>query len=259
MTDRHQSRPMYEYMVLDTVQATAADVSTANQAISLGDPLEFICNFPELRPGVSYRQAAVAGTAQVDTLTPTAPAADLQYDVKVQWYDFTSQSQREAFFSYVATAADTATTVCDAFRSQINTNPTVPIVATGTTTLVMTADVATFPVQYTFVSTGVNNMTVALTTPGVMPENTIPVLSTLEGLSASNFTTGNTYTRYRFTFDRLGTSANTQRVTNERIFDLFVDDGAGANYTALDGRLTEILGALNAGGTAVDPELLAVD
>lgn len=260
MAHRFTPRPMYSYEVYETIQAAAADVSVANSEISTGNPLEFLLKYVELTTD-SDSITAVTGTSQVTTLTVGAGVAvDLIYGVTIQWYDRTQQQTFQRPYYHVATATDTVTTVSDGIRDQINADPLVPIVVTGTVTIIMTADPANFPGVRSFISTLTSlggGFTSVATTAGVQEQGTKVALVN-EGLAAANFVDAAEYTRVRLTYYREAQANNTLKQNQYRIHDVFMNEGS-ANFAALAARWVEILNTFASGGAVVDPELLAVD
>jgi len=94
---------------------------------------------------VRYQKIAYsAGTAQVTTITPVLPATQYPGDIyTIKLIDLTTGTMPmlRKSFQVVHTGTDfTATTVGDAFRAQINADEDFAITASGTTTLILTAD-----------------------------------------------------------------------------------------------------------------------
>jgi hypothetical protein len=90
------------------------------------------------------------GTAQVDTVTPTA-VNSTEYNLVINGRAYVIVSDGSA----------TATEICDAFRTKIAADPDCAVTGSGTTTLILTADVAGVP----FVTQVGANLALANTTP----------------------------------------------------------------------------------------------
>jgi len=87
-----------------------------------------------------------AGTAQVVTITPALPATQAKGDIYTLKVIITTPGtavmQKKTYEVINTTGVDfTATTLGNAFRSLINADSEIPVTATGTTTLILTADI----------------------------------------------------------------------------------------------------------------------
>jgi hypothetical protein len=245
-------RPQYNYVVLDTVQALAADVTVANQQISFGNPLVPVCKWPSLMPGgACYLQASVAEVLQVTTLTPVA-AASSTYTFIIQQYDIANGVTLSRMYTMTTAAAgDTATTICNFFRTQINADDTMKVVASGAATLILTAETG-YPIFVVTITATGGGLTQATGTAGVRSVNTLADL-TREGVDV----TGAAYYRWHLEFLNYQGNSNTLGVRQYQIWEAFILTGA-ANRAALTTRLTEIMNTFASGGAVVDPEILAV-
>lgn len=108
---------------------------------------------------------AVTEVLQVDTITPTA-ANSTEYTLTLtQLID--GEIKRKTFSHTSPASGATATTICNAFRSMINASSEFQITASGTTTLVLTADAGYSQFKTTAVT---SNLALVNTTAGVYPK-----------------------------------------------------------------------------------------
>lgn len=112
--------------------------------------------------------APVTETLQVTTLTPTASQNSTQFGISINFFNKASQSYQTKDLTFTSDASMTVTEVCDGFRNQINALSSImPIAATGTTTLILTAvtglaqyaqftvsNISSFPGVWTSITTG---------------------------------------------------------------------------------------------------------
>lgn len=150
--------------VLNTVTALGADCSIVNKQI-LVKGLNGLIPQATLKPTSVI--APVTEVLQVTTYTPTA-ANSTQYALVLTYTNKVSkQVESQTFYYTTAASGDTATTIGDSFRAQINAaSPIIPIVASGTTTLILTAAAGYAVFQSDSIGVGV--LTGAATTPGVV-------------------------------------------------------------------------------------------
>lgn len=182
--------PNQAYTVLNSIQASGADLTMVNRQINLGNPLAPVCLFNDLIKATVT--VAVAEQLQVTTLTPTA-AANSTYTFFIQQVNPATGNMTTVNLSYTTAASgDTATTIGDYFRSLINADPTLHIAATGTTTLILTAETgyAIFTVSITQLGGGLTQST---GTAGIQAVGTTAALAvqgvTTDINSASSYTT----------------------------------------------------------------------
>ncbi len=109
-------------------------------------------------------QAYVAEVAQVDTVTPSA-VDNTTYTLAISGVNKQTNAPYFRQYSVTSGTGATATSIGDLFRTEINNDAYVNVTASGTTTLVLTAD-AGFPAFTTVESDA--NLSVALTTPAVI-------------------------------------------------------------------------------------------
>jgi hypothetical protein len=138
--------------VLATVTALGVDASIVNKSIlvkGLTQPIPYAT----LKP--SSIIAPVTEVLQVTTGTPTA-ANSTYYAIVLTYRNKVTKSYESKIFSMTSDASGTATEICDNLRNQINSvNSTVPIVATGTTTLILTGEAGYNQVTATNIGVGV--------------------------------------------------------------------------------------------------------
>lgn len=152
--------------VLSTVQALGADCTVSEK-------YAYITGFdPMLVAGIrpTSVEAPVTEVLQVTTGTPT-PANSTQYSISLTYYDkSTSMTNTKVYTLADSGLVATATTICDYFRDAINAdNKTVPVAATGTTTLVLTAQATTnsASAQFSVLNVGTGTITFVTGTPAV--------------------------------------------------------------------------------------------
>lgn len=153
--------------VLSTVQALGVDcIVTDKQALITGFDLMKVSG---IRPTSVI--APVTETLQVSTLTPTA-ANSTDYAITITYANKnTGNFETKTYYLSNSGTAATATTICDYFRAAINRDSaTVPIAATGTTTLILTAVTGNYSQQAQFgvLSVGTGAIAIAATTPAVI-------------------------------------------------------------------------------------------
>lgn len=220
------------YNVLSTLSAAGADISFANNKYSITGGLSFD---PRQVQSTSGIVTTVAETAQVDTLTITA-AASTYYRISLvqslsngvvlsQTFDYTSKS-----------SGDTATTIGDVFRSMIN-NSNFEIVASGTTTLVLTANAGN-PVFTSSVLGSTGTIVIALTTPGVYAVNTYASL-VANGVPASSLTVGATYTSWTVSYVNLDGTVDKLTDSSVNQWTVYAQDGI-TNLAAFVAKLSLI-------------------
>lgn len=127
-----------KFKVLSTVTALGADCTINNGFIQ-------IVGLPPMKLGTvdlttSQTIASVTQVLQVTTLTPTASQNSTEFGIAIAYVNKTTGDPETKIFTYTSDASMTATEVCDNFRAQINAvDAVMPIAATGTATLILTA------------------------------------------------------------------------------------------------------------------------
>lgn len=235
--------PNQEIQILDTVQAAAADLSVANGVYSVGNPLQRKFLYDDCIKGACRITAPVTEVLQVTTLSPTA-ANSSTYSLIIQQYDVANKSWGITYTDTHTTAASgaTATTISDYFRNNINANSQLRITATGTNTVVLTAETG-YPIFIVTLTELGGGFTQATGTAGVIAVNTLAALA-LQGITVTNASYTQVHVEY------YGTSGETakNRVTLHSVYDLYINQ-ASANRAALVTAFTEGLGNLIIGGT----------
>jgi hypothetical protein len=148
------------------IGASGQVIQTRNNENSIGNGTLTLPSFSSNDLAAPAKKSVnVAATAQVTTLTITA-ANSTDYQVAISAPDGTSGTLRSWIFNYTSLASgDTATTIGNYFRTQINNAGGLNVAATGTDTLILTA-VAPL---YIFDSSQTANISSAATTAGVVP------------------------------------------------------------------------------------------
>lgn len=142
--------------------------------------------------------AAAAAVKQVDTVTPTS-ANSTTYIISI-----TPTGGSAHLYVYTSSAAANATEICDAFRALINADASNGVVATGTATLILTADVAGVATGFTTVDAGTGTLgivntaaaanTVLATTIDVFTFTVTAGSVTVTGAGAGVYAVGGPYT-----------------------------------------------------------------
>ena len=225
--------PNSTYLILDGADAASASVSLVAGVLSVGNPLQVLCKYNAITK--ASITTAVAEVLQVTTLTPVA-AANSVYTIMIQQYNFSTGRTYTAQYTYTTAAAgDTATTIGDAFRSQINNDQNIKIAATGTTTLILTAE-AGFPVfTVTILSVG-GGLTQATGTPGVVAVGT-PAALALQGIIVS---TTDDYTTCHIEYSPVSGQNIKDGVGVASVIDIYVNETDDTGFvtdltTYLDG------------------------
>lgn len=149
--------------VLSTVAALGADCSVVNKSI-LVTGLKQPIPVAGLKPTSVI--APVTEVLQVTTGTPTA-ANSTYYAIVLTYTNKVTKTWESKIFSMTSDVSGTATEICDSLRNQINAcSATIPVTATGTTTLILTAN-AGFA-QFTATNVGVGVIAFVTGTPAVV-------------------------------------------------------------------------------------------
>ena len=243
--------PNEQYLVFTTVQALAADLSLVNGTIKLGNPLETICKYKDI---VSAKiTAPVAETLQVTTLTPVAAANSTYSFFITQWNPADGNMRTWEYSHETAASGATATTIGDAFRAAINADTTIKIAATGTTTLILTAE-AGYPIFNVGITNVGGGLTQATGTPGVAAVNTAAQLTTL---GFPDLTAGTTYTTVQLNVAQPTGALLKNQETQAQVWDVLILQSA-TNRAAFVTAITEALSNLIVGGTDASIENFAL-
>lgn len=229
------------YSVLNSFTG-AADAALDNHILSItGAPAM------DFRKVELYKaNASAAGTPGVYTVTPNGTVTGTHNLVISQFVKALGKVVTVTL-QYTATAADTATTICNAWRAQLTAfaSAGLAVTASGTTTLILTT---TAPNNFlNVVSSGTQAATVATTTtPGARVGNGADLLITPVGdlLGTTNFVAANTYKSYEFTYgavqEKSTAGENALQVSKHIVFA----NTGGANYAAFDTQLTTLVQAI---------------
>ncbi len=137
---------IYKHVILDTVQASGQDVTAQNQMVHI-EKFPWIKFTDVLTNGVKKETAITSETLGVVTFTVAAatPAFSTVYSLNLQIENPAPTGTQDAVISKVITITTpavgtlTPTTVSDQFRAAINAQLGTYVLATGTTTLIVTA------------------------------------------------------------------------------------------------------------------------
>lgn len=142
-------------------------------AVIKGDPVYFRYAAGGDGPGALANTPAVTGAvAQVTTYTPSAGTA-ASYQVSIN----------DKTFEYLGDGSDTAAEVVTALTALINADADLPVTASGSSTLILTADVAGVP----FTTASTANMSAAATTANVSEAALLPGAYWLDTAAAGTF------------------------------------------------------------------------
>jgi len=202
--------------VLNTVTAQGTDCSVDTNGVAV------IAGFSVDTKNIVdiTKQASVAETKAGWTITPPDPSADSVFQLVISGYHISTGEPYYVPLTVYAVSADTATTVCDDFRSQLAVLTDLNVAASGTSTLILTAtgvtsagfsQLAQFQVDQGNLTT-VDFTSITNTTPGVPAQGTVDVLkrkysqqnlmTNLGYGSIADLTSGSTYTEYNVSYYR---------------------------------------------------------
>jgi hypothetical protein len=240
--------PNSQYLVLNSPDVTATSWVLANGVISINS--QNVCKYNAVKK--ASVTAAVAETLQVTTLTPVA-ANNSVYQIMIQQYNFSTGVTYTGMYTYTTAASgDTATTIGDAFRSQINNDQVLKIVASGTTTLILTAE-AGFPVfTVTILQLG-GGLTQTTGTAGVVAVGTTAALA-LRGITVP---AGKSYTTVHLEYSPVTGMNAKDDVNLYSVYDLYLD-GADTQTAALVTVITNNINGLDNAGLVANPEAIAI-
>lgn len=240
--------PNQWYTSLETVQASAADLAVVNGLIRSGNPLTDVCMFDSITK--ASITAPVTEVLQITTITPAA-VASTRYGITLSQYDYATGNAIVRSYEYTtASSGDTPTTIGNSFRSQINADPAIKVAATGTTTLILTAETG-YPVfQVILTGSTVGNASLAPVTgtAGVVAVGTTAALARL-GITLPSAS----YTQVHIEYNQKSGTSLKDQVTLASVWDLYISQGA-TNRAALVTAWTEELGNLVIGGAAASIE-----
>ena len=233
--------PNKTYIVADVYTATSWAMAAG--VITWSDPLatqgQVITKYNAITK--ASITPSVTETLQVTTLTPVA-ANNSVYQFIIQQYNFSTGKTYTGTYTYTTAASgDTATTIGDAFRSQINNDQNIKIAATGTTTLVLTAE-AGFPVfTVTILQVG-GGLTQVTGTPGVVAVGT-PAALALQGITVG---AANTYTTVHIEYSPVTGQNIKDGVSVASVLDLYLEELNEADYPTVLAAITADLDGTDA-------------
>ena len=207
---------------------------TADAAVRwLGVPVREIVDVQKIA-------AVAADVAWTQTFQPAGTiAAGDEFYLTVQYGD-SRQRQRKVYKHIAVAGAVTATDICDAFRALVNGDEFIAITATGTTTLILTADAAGTGVQYIVTSGATNAATFAPAAPAtadVQKTDAAYFAGKYEFVNADDFgSSTDDYIAYVVAYEDSGASAD-GRVLARRVAAIFIDGATSVATleTALNG------------------------
>ena len=258
-------RPQY---VFDIIQASHADIVIANEWITLKTTTggqARICRYLNLVPGGVINQVKVAEVPQVTTLTSVGTTNSITYGIKIVQYLGVALGTKTFPFTVTTPATGTIspTTIHAQFIAQINANSQIKVTASGTTTLILTADAGYpfFGVRATNLGLGFTGFPpTAPTTAGVAARGLAANLTANGAVlnTAGVAFTGSAYTQMSLNFYSTLAPGNTIKTDQIDGCDIWLNEAA-TNYAALQAYLLELFAAFPAGGTTYpDPKILAL-
>lgn len=245
--------PNQAYIAVNTIQAAGADLELDNGVLSFGNPLQVICKYSDIAKATIID--GVAEQLQVTTLTPTA-AANSVYEILIQQFNPVTGETMTFQASYTTAASgDTATTIGDYFRSLINADPIIKIAATGTTTLILTAEAGYAQFTVTILRTG-GGLTQSTGTAGIVAVGTTAALA-LQGIT-EGINSSAVYTQIHLEFANVTGQKLTDPVRGAKVLDIYLNEAA-SNFSDLLDKFEYILDGreVSAGGPA-NPEAISV-
>lgn len=185
---------------------------------------------------------SVVETLQVTTLTPVA-ANNSVYQFIIQQYNFSTGKTYTGTYTYTTAASgDTATTISDAFKNQINNDQNIKIStdALGGATIVLTAETG-YPVFTVSILQVGGGLTQATGTPGVVAVGTAEALA-LQGITVGS---ANQYTTVHIEYSPVTGQNIKDGVAVASVLDLYLEKNAG-DYATVVGDITADLDGTDA-------------
>ena len=238
-------------IILNTMVATAADLDVAGGVVTIDD-----YSFPWKKLFSAEKQLAVTETPAAPTITVGTPVPGTEYFFYVsQWIDGALEQHRISVTAATAAPGDLATLIDSAVD--------VIAAAGGGSRLKATSIAAANEVTITSIA-GYANLTVSNASSSVL------LLGGVAGVSAKNSgadllaagvadsfdsdlpISGATYTSYELTLmlPKGSGGFNEQTSDQEHTLNLYLNDGGGANYTALVADVDLLLAGLDAATAA---------
>lgn len=223
---------------------------------------ERVCEWKGIVSGSVKKYVSASETASVWTITPGIPVSGAPVGIEVtQWYP-SSQNNFEnpkvrTLIVDVPASGYTVEQLCDAFRAQYFATGTnqFQITASGTSTLILTAN-AGYPIVFVrFVAiTAGNTATVVNTTAGVNARGNAAQL-VANGVPAAT-ASGTAYTLYTIEYaEKTGQSNSMVVMQNDRVW-IWLNE-ADSDYATAITNTDNLLSGLASG--VANPEILAVN
>lgn len=195
-------------------------------------------------------QDTVAEALGAATITPTASGvAGTQYTILLEQFVPTLGTTVRQPLTVVGVAADTATTICNQWRSQVAAITGIKAAATGTTTLILTPTTGSPKLIVTNIS--------PVATIGVSTATQTVAVNTFASLNLQNLTgqvSGQTYFSYEMIYRDPGTGDNAGNVSiGRKKHKVFINKGA-TNYAAFAAAIVEIKAGFTPGASTANPE-----
>lgn len=234
--------PNKTYIVADVYAATSWVMAAG--VITWGDPLATDAQVVTKYNAITKASItpSVGETSQVVLVTPTATANSV-YTLMIQQYNFSTGRTYTGTYTYTTAASgDTATTICNAFKSQINADQNIKISTDlpGVGTATLTAE-AGFPVFTVTVLSAGGGLTAPTTTPGVVAVGT-PAALALQGITVG---AANTYTTVHIEYSPVTGQNIKDGVSVASVLDLYLEEGE-ADYAAVLADITADLDGTDA-------------
>lgn len=256
-------RNNYQWIVLESVSASSGVVFAKNRIMYV-DGNKFF-KYDDVQPNTIVKETAItSATAGVITFTVGAtPGNSATYTL--QFYQpipssSTQSTTNNGLKTYTvvtpATGTPTATTVADQFRLLFTAEGTTYVTATGTATLIITAN-TNFPIitgGAWFRDGSGTASTVTQTTQGIAIRGTGALLKTIGGPTTMGDATNYTI-YYKLSFENIG-ETNTMRV-NQGWPTVIALAESGTNYSTAITAIDLYLDAYSA-GTTFDTETVSV-
>lgn len=227
--------------VLDTVTANGTDCAVSGGVITLKD-----IEGPIFTSGlVSVEvKSAVSAVAKVDTITPSTVSNNATYTLNLTYTDSKTGISVAKPLSYTSDSTASATEICDSFRAQINGLPNCPVTATGTVTLVLTADSG---YSKSFVTTTTDSKFTIVTSPagtvgyglGSQLAAKYPVA---EYPAIANLVAGSSYTEVTVTYQDLAKQGENSTMSNGIVSAVMLVKESATNFADLLGSYGTITG-----------------
>lgn len=220
--------------VLNSVAALGADCTYVSSTQTLNITGLGNINMTGLK--ASTVLAPVTEVLQVTTGTPAA-ANSTVYGIVLGYVNITTNFYETKIFLYTSDATATPTEVCDGFRNQINAcSATIPVAATGTATLILTAVTGLSPALAQFAVTNIGPGVIAFVT-GTAAVCRVGYGGDLNSGATANADFINTDYYYQVIMDHTTSQYGTEAMSNSNVVSrsiLYVQNSV-TNYLTLIG------------------------